>query len=263
MSTFKTNKLVWPECFTTPRGLSSALLCLCIVTALGSAGCRRSSDDAQPASAASSGDSSPEQPWVQQVEQVRSGASDEIRLERRAVSSAELEQLAGLSKLRTLILDAGSVRNEDVSALQGLNKLEHLRLRASPLTDDGLSELSRCGLESLVILNLPQASPTAEGLRALRRLPRVRQLRIAGKQIDNAAVEELARWPELTSLHLIGPNLTDHALETIASMSKLSSFYLDDCTLSDSAWEKLFQARPTLHVHIDQAHHDRDPSADH
>ena len=240
-----------------PAGLVIALAA-CVV------GCQRGTGEAETAPAASPSTIAqafvPEVSLAEQVAQVRAGKSVEVRLERTAISSTDLAQLAQLTELRTLILDAGRVRDEDVHLLAGLSGLEHLRLRESPLSDVGLAELSRCGLASLVILNVPQATPTAAGLKELRRLPRVRQLRIAGKQIDDAAVKELAEWPELTSIHLIGPSLSDRSLETIASMTELASFYLDDCPLSDAAWERLFRARPTLHVHIDQFHHDHDPN---
>ncbi len=151
------------------------------------------------------------------------------------------------------MLDAGEVRDSDIKHLTSLTGLEHLRLRESPLSDDGLQELAGGQVRSLLILNLPQAKPTAVGLKALASLPKLRQLRIAGRQIDDAAVEELAHWPALSSLHLIQPGITGKSLETIATMSELSSLYIDECALPDEAWAKLFTARPSLHVHVDQA----------
>ncbi len=56
----------------------------------------------------------PELAFSEQLERVQTGGSDEIRLERFAVSSAELTQLAGLANLRALVLDAGIVRDSDV-----------------------------------------------------------------------------------------------------------------------------------------------------
>lgn len=218
---------------------------------------------ATPSAAVDAAQLAPERPWSEQVARVRAGSSDEIRLERTAVTSAELAELNDLAGLRTLVLDAGRVSDEDAAFIATLSNLEHLRLRESPLSDRGLAELAQGELDSLVILNLPQATPTAEGLEELAKLPRVRQLRISGRQIDDAAITALTKWPELTSLHLIAPGISEKSLETIAAMPKMISFYLDDCSLADSAWEKFFRARPGLHVHIDQAHHDRDPSGDH
>lgn len=198
-----------------------------------------------------------------QIAAVNQGNSNEVRLEQASLGPEQLALLAGLTQLRTLVLDAGNVRDEDVGIVATLTGLEHLRLRGSPLTDAGLTQLGRSQLHSLIILNLPQAKPTAIGLRELGRLPRLRQLRMAGRQIDDAAIDVLASWPALTSLHLIQPAITDRSLETIGGMDQLTSFYIDECPLSDAAWEELFRLRPKLHVHIDQSHHDLDPHADH
>ena len=199
--------------------------------------------------------------FSEQVERVRTGLSREIRITQSKVASTELAELAGLTQLRVLVLDGGSVTDSDLPTIATLTGLEHLRIRESPLTDSALAELGRSELKSLAIFNAPQATPTALGLSQLGKLPLLRQLRIGGRQIDDSAVDELAKWPALTSLHLIGPKLTDRSLVTIASMPKLASFYLDDCPLSDAAWEDFFRKRPNLHVHVDQAHHDRDPGA--
>lgn len=268
MSTYKTNKSSDERAAVfalAPRSTSSRSLTVlptalvavfCAVCATAVLGCnRRSSPDRAQAE--------PERPWHEQLASVRAGTSDEIRLEHTPVSSAELAELTGLTGLHTLILDAGVVRDEDAPTIAALSGLEHLRLRESPLSDRGLAQLAQGQLDSLIILNLPQATPTAAGLEQLAKLPHVRQLRIGGRQIDDEAVAVLAKWPELTSLHLIGPGITEKSLQTIAGMPELISFYLDDCELSDSAWEEFFRARPGLHVHIDQAHHDRDPNADH
>ncbi len=232
------------------RGASLAILAVGWVACLG---CRESKQ-AQPAPV-------PEVAFADQLARLKAGTSDEIRFERSAVGSTELQQLDGLANLRALVLDAGVVADSDVRYLTKLTGLEHLRLRESPLGDAALVELAQGQLNSLLILNLPQARPTAVGLKALAALPKLRQLRIAGRQIDDAAIEELTQWPALSSLHLIQPGITARSLETLAGMARLSSLYVDECPLPDEAWLKLFAARPDLHVHIDQSHHDLDPHA--
>jgi hypothetical protein len=63
------------------------------------------------------------------------------------------------------------------------------------------------------------------------------------------------RW-----LHLIDIPLTDAALQPIGELRNLESLYLDGARISDAAYDEFFRAHPNLHVHIDQHHHDRDPS---
>ncbi len=144
-------------------------------------------------------------------------------------------------------------------AVAELQQIEHLRIRHSQISDRGIAALCGGNLDRLAILNLPQAQITATGIRHLQRLPSLTNLRLGGKQIDDAAVAEIAQLPKLRSLHLIGPGITGASLRSLAESPKLVSFYLDDCDLPDADWNALFDAKPNLHVHVDQQHHDRDP----
>ncbi|MFO1063104.1 MAG: hypothetical protein U0892_04425 [Pirellulales bacterium] len=196
--------------------------------------------------------------FEQQLAAVLRGESVAIHVATEPVSSEQLKKLSQTGDpLRDLMLDAGTVRDEDIAFFHGLSKLEHLRLRQSPITDRGAENLSELNLPELRVLNLPQSKLTAVGMRALAKLPKLNQLRLGGNQIDDEAVDALKDMKQLQSVHLIGPSLSDRSLITIAELPKLGSFYLDDCPLSDAAWEQLFKSRPTLHVHIDQQHPDR------
>jgi hypothetical protein len=50
-------------------------------------------------------------------------------------------------------------------------------------------------------------------------------------------------------------------LKTLAAMKQLESLYLDDCAVTEAGWNWLFREHPDLHIHVDQNHLDRDPSA--
>lgn len=199
-----------------------------------------------------------------QHSQVLRGESIAIRLTQEKISDDQLGQLGAVGdKLLELQLDAGELNDATLESLTQLTALEHLRLRDSPITDIGIAKLSPSKLPNLRIINLPQSSLTAAGLEHFARFPKLVQLRLSATQLDDRAAEVLATFPALRSLHLIGPKFTDDALDHIATAPKLASLYIDDCHLSDAAWQRLFKAKPNIHVHIDQHHHDRDPNADH
>ncbi len=198
--------------------------------------------------------------WAQIVQSVLSGTTTVVQLSETPIDGNNLRDIANLKTLETLILDAGSISDDDMTVVGSLPSLTHLRVRESRLTDAGIEKLASGQLSQLRILNLPQAVITVEGLRKLTKFPELRQLRLGGRQLKDQEMAEIAKLPKLESLHLIGPKFTDRALEYVAEMSELNSFYLDDCALSDVAWKKLFTAKPNLHVHIDQHHHDRDPA---
>lgn len=197
--------------------------------------------------------------WQSQIAAARAGESDSIQVTDERIALGQLADLHQVPDVTELLLEAGAVTDRGIEFIAPLGKLEHLRMRQSPLTDDGLAQLAAGSMENLRILNLPQAVVTAAGIKHLAALPNLVQLRLGGDGLDDRAAEAIAGLPALRSLHLIGPQLTDAGLDHLAKAPRLSSLYVDDCELSDEAWERLFAAKPNLHVHIDQAHHDRDP----
>ncbi len=217
-----------------------------------------------PASAAKV-NASDEQPrsdseFDRQLASVQTGESPTLRLVLNPILKDQLEQLVALPSLLDLLLDAGGVDDQTMAIVGQLGQLEHLRIRESRISDAGLTALCNQSMSALEILNLPHAEVTARGVSELAKLPRLKQLRLGGPQLDDTAVARIAQLPNLSSLHLIAPGITDEALVHLAAAPKLASFYLDDCSLSDAAWQVLFDAKPNLHVHVDQHHHDRDPN---
>jgi hypothetical protein len=174
------------------------------------------------------------------------------------LTDAEWESLRGLTGLRELVLEQGRADNGRAEILATLTGLERLVLRESPLTDVGIQRLLDC--RELRDLNVPQAACTAAGVRALAALPHLRSLRLGGSQLAGADVcEAVASLPKLRSLHLIDVPIGDNGLAVLQRLPGLWNLYLDGAGVSDEAWEGYFQACPRVHVHIDQAHHDRDP----
>lgn len=216
---------------------------------------RTAEDGPTPQSPAAAGDE-----FETQFAAVQSGQSATLRLTLQPITPEQLKRLAKLPGLLDLLLDAGGVDDNDLALVGQWGQLEHLRIRESTIGNAGLAKLCEGGMPNLAILNLPHTQLTSAGLEALAKLPKLEQLRLGGQQIDDAAVASIARLPHLKSLHLIGPSLTGAALESLAAAPRLASLYLDDCPLDDTAWQALFDAKPNIHVHVDQQHHDRDPA---
>ena len=196
---------------------------------------------------------------TQQAAAVRAGETDRILIETAIPGDQELREITGLENLRELLLDnprcrftAGGIRQ-----LIGLPKLEHLRIRGAGVDDEALEHLA--GIETLVILNVPQATFGNDSLGELKRLPRLAQLRFSSPRVTDAGMKTLAELPALAQLHLINVPITDKGLEELAKIERLQSLYIDGGQLSDLAIEKLFRERPDLHVHLNQSHHDLDP----
>jgi hypothetical protein len=193
--------------------------------------------------------------WEAVVGRIASGASDSIVLSEFAVESRHLLRLESAPTVRELILDRGLVDDAGLELIaRHCRQIEHLRLRHSPIGDLGANSLKK--MKTLKILNLPQSRLTSSGLRHLRSLSQLEQIRLGGPHLNDDAVAELAALPSMRSLHLIRPNLTDKSMEYLANAAKLSSLYLDGCEFSTQAWQRLKDAKPDLHVHLDQHHPD-------
>ena len=121
----------------------------------------------------------------------------------------------------------------------------------------------RSRIPSIEELNLPQAGCTASGIAAVAALPKLRSLRIGGPYLQGTAVcDAVVSLEKLRFLHLVEVEIGDAGLAVLEQRPDLWSLYLDRAGVSDEAWGRYFQACPNVHVHVDQAHHDRDPGGD-
>ncbi|WP_425616548.1 hypothetical protein NA78x_000196 [Anatilimnocola sp. NA78] len=228
-------------------GFLSLVVCL---VALALPGC--SSNGSKPEASAP-----PELTWDEQVVAVKAGTTDRLEITEATIDDTQLQQLAELSSLRELLLDKSNVTDAGVAHLTKLGKLEHLKLRGARITDAGFQQL--CTIESLQRLNLPQADLTDAGLAAITNLKQLELLRLGSPKVTDAGVAHIAQAQTIRWLHLIDIPLGDASLKSIAELPHLESLYLDGAKMSDAAYDEFFKAKPKLHVHIDQKHHDRDP----
>ncbi|MEM9589594.1 MAG: hypothetical protein AAGA03_20085 [Planctomycetota bacterium] len=162
------------------------------------------------------------------------------------------------SGIDTVIIDFGKITDEGAKAIATLPRLQHIRIRLSPLTDQALQAFAD-GCPDLWYLNLPHAACTASGVAQLSKISKLRQLRLGSKRLSNEVTRAIAEIKSLRGVHLIGVPVNDEGMKTLATMPILESLYLDDSSVTNEGWNWLFRHHPELHVHINEAHHDRDP----
>jgi len=200
-------------------------------------------------------------PFAAQVRAVQAGRADRIEVA-APLGPDDWESLRGLAGLRVLVLEQGVAGDLEAEMLATLPAIERLVLRKSPLSDAGFAALACC--RSIGDLNVPQAACTAAGIKGLAKLPNLKSLRLGGENLAGPDVARaIARLPVLRSLHLIDVAIGDEGLDALAELETLRNLYLDGAGVSDAAWERYFNALPRVHVHVDQAHHDRDPRRGH
>lgn len=197
--------------------------------------------------------------FATQLAAVRAGQRDRIEIQSEPIGDERLQSLAGADKLEVLLLDypTNPITQPGFHVIASLPKLMHLRLRGVKVDDEAARTLA--GAKSLQIVNLPQSELTDAGLAELTKLPKLVQLRLGSSQLTDKGLESLKSAPSLKRVHLIDVPITDEGLAVFHELPKLESLYIDGAQLSDAAYERLFEAQPGLHVHVDQAHHDRDP----
>jgi len=195
--------------------------------------------------------------FAAQVAAVRDGSGTRVAAT-TPPAPLEWESLRGLAGLRELVLDGGGAADLEAGIIATLPGLERLVARQCPIGDEGFRRLAAC--RSLRDLNVPQAACTAAGVRALVPLENLRSLRLGGPGLAGPEVcEAVIALPRLRSLHLIDVPIGDAGLAVLGRLPGLWNLYLDGAGVSDAAWAGYFEACPTVHVHVDQAHHDRDP----
>jgi hypothetical protein len=216
-----------------------------VIALVGSSGCRHG----EPA----------EPPLHVQVAEVDRGIRETIQVEAVALGDADLDSLAYVTGLQNLLFDNphNQFSAAGLASLHRLTKLKHLRLRGHGIDDAALAQIAN--LSSLRILNVPQAEITDAGIAHLAQLPNLEQLRLGSPHLSIAGIEQIAALPTLKRLHLIDVPVSDEGLQKLSGMMGLESLYIDGGTFSDAAADELFRARPDLHVHFNQEHHDLDP----
>ena len=196
----------------------------------------------------------------EQIAAIRTGSTDIILIESTPVSDKDLDLLKEVPGLRVLQFDhaGNTLTDAGMAKLAVLTQIEHLRIRGGNIGDEGLKTLST--MPKLRMLNLPQGKFTDAGLAQLKQMPRLDSLRIGSPKVTDEGIAALKDFPSLRSIHLIDIPITDRGLADLQSIPKLESLYLDGASISDAAVDELFAEHPHLHVHFDQAHHDRDPN---
>jgi hypothetical protein len=196
-----------------------------------------------------------------QLAAVRAGTSDQISLEKQQITDSDLQRLHTDDPLRVFSCDAGVITDAGARKLSGLKSLEEIRLRFSPIGDSGIIDLLE--LPNLRVLNLPQSELTDQSLSAIAEANRIELLRFHSPHVTDAGLRVLLQSDRLRFLHLIDVGASDALIDDLIQSKQLESFYVDRSAITDSGFTRLFNARPDLHIHIDNAHHDLDQRAEH
>lgn len=140
---------------------------------------------------------SPKQAWANAVEEVRTGESEEIRLYKNPVSDAQLEELAGLEKLKRINLADSAITDEGLALIaKHAPQLELLRLGSPNITDAGMSHVAE--MKKLRFLHLINVPITDAGLKPLATMSWLESFYLdGGKATDEGLSELILAVPKL------------------------------------------------------------------
>jgi hypothetical protein len=199
--------------------------------------------------------------WEQQLAAVRQGQSDTIHLVHESIDDRQLAELAGLPGLRQLKLERGSVTASGLAVLGDVPDLEVLLLRRCRLGNGAIRQIVRN--RQLRTLNLPQAEFGDEGLEEIAALPELVHLRFSSPYVSAPGMEALGHASQLRYLQVFEVPVTERFFREVAKLPRLESLYIDhphgNPAAIDAGLAAFFAARPDVHVHLDQHHHDLDP----
>lgn len=195
------------------------------------------------------------------------GSSLEADLRKAEVTAELLQQLSGLTSLRTVILAGTGFSDELAKVLAtAVPQLTNIDVRSCPLSDAALTEIAKCSglrvlrlsgkenrttvsddglaalapLKSLKVIALDDLWIGKVGLEHLSALGSLEEVYLSATIVDDEAVAVLQKFPRLRKLRLARTNITDSALASLASCGQLQELDLSEIsTLTDAGMSSL------------------------
>lgn len=147
-------------------------------------------------------------------------------------ADTDLKQLAGLAKLRMLILVRSKITDESMDYMKSLSHLEQLIIPDTLITDAGMESLK--GLTELKNLDLDGTQITGKGLEYIKGMTGLRSLQLERTKITNVSLEYLKDLTDLIYLALNDTNITDAGLEPLKGLKKLERLDLWNTQITDA-----------------------------
>ena len=184
------------------------------------------------------------------------GSIIEVDLRGKTIDNELLDRMVQLPRLRSLILAATKLVDEQLIPVGRISTLENLDLRDCPVTDKGMSHLT--GLSKLKSLRLSGKSGACtvgdegmkhvgtlsalkvlaadnlwiseDGLKSLTNLKNLQELYLAETTIGDDAIELLSQFTTLRKLRLAGNQISAAGLKNLPKLRELEELDLSECS---------------------------------
>ncbi|MEM6474067.1 MAG: protein kinase, partial [Planctomycetota bacterium] len=136
--------------------------------------------------------------------------------------------ISEMKYLKWLELDCASVKDEDVEVLASLTQLESLLLSNTQVTGKCFPLLA--GMESITNLEFADSQIQDEYLSGLKYFPNLKQVSFSNNPIDGSGLSGLAENKNLVKLDFTDTPLKDRYLESLRGLDALQSLKLKKCS---------------------------------
>jgi internalin A len=147
---------------------------------------------------------------------------EELSFYKTKITGVGFKELAGLKKLKILVLARSKVSDAGLKDLSVLENLEDLQLNDTVVSDPSMKRIA--GLKELRILQLTRTKFGDEGLKDLASLKKLQKLYMNQTYVTDAGLKYLAGLDELQVLQLGGgtneenTNFTDAGLKVLGGL---------------------------------------------
>lgn len=169
----------------------------------------------------------------------------ELDLTGAALTDADLERLATLPNLRTLVLRGTPISDRGLAALSAL-PLEFLDLRDTHVSGACFAALPTASLKAL---HLTDTRVAGAELAHLPAMPALQVLKLNRLQLVDADLEALAIYPQLKHVELDSTPLTDAGLRRMLELNpQLTRIEARDTKVTRAAVDEVRAAHPGLEI---------------
>ncbi len=149
------------------------------------------------------------------------------------VTDAGLAHVAGLTRLKVLVIRGRGLTDSGLVHLAGLSRLETLTLNFTPMTDAGMAHFR--GLTRLKSLDL-RMNPgiRGPGLVHLANMTQLEHLALEQTSVDGAGLAHLASLRSLRELILSGPGITDDGLAHLEGLENLTLLTISNAPITST-----------------------------
>lgn len=187
---------------------------------------------------------------------VDSGLADLLLQQRNSLSSLWLnaapglgakgiETIGQLSQLRTLVLWADGINDEQLPAIGQLKELRYLQLGFNRGIR-GTTLMNLTPLTNLEFLSLWDTSLDDAGLHTLPSFPKLNELAIGRTSITDASMDQIRNLKELRRLNVADTQVTDEGIQQLEGHPTLVQIHALGSKVSRSAIDDLARSKPGL-----------------